>query len=611
MKYTYPVEEYAKLYKEYIEMGKLTFSKDDKKEYILNKLEENAKKKLRMAEVSNTMINEYINRFIGHEDEMSEEDANTLQSFLDSFDVQLELLDSGSVDYSVVLLIAKILVKYYQKSGDFPKYLTAVRRVNIGLSVTYLSHGYIFEGENPNYDYVIELENHINDQNGEYKTAIIPAVSNLLYRTTKSYPLDFYQKLKDFIFINSEGLEKADIYKFFYLLRSLEYFREYLIECKKDNISVDINPYKSFLKELCELATKMVDENKLAARNIVSLKQNIAITKYLLGEQSVEQTLLDLDNITKEEESNEHPLLSYNGTTFANHLYLNFLYWFSNYPKEEIKRISQNKIKEALPKVISFTKSTSDFLGNYMTLAFVQAASLTSSFDEFKEIILHATVYSDKALYIHTVMVKEMAGVVFDYIIEHNPSFFNGVMNKDIDYIIDHKEEMKDLLSECCMFHDIGKFYMIDVVENSMRKLTDDEFAVIKKHPAFFSQVYEGLNDDDEKLRCIKDVAYSHHLWHDGSKGYPAGFKHTNNRPFADIVSVVDSIDAATDFLGRPYNAGKTIDQLTQEFLSRAGSQYSSEVCHALLIKEVRDKLQYLITEGRKEVYYKAYTMGI
>ena len=165
---------------------------------------------------------------------------------------------------------------------------------------------------------------------------------------------------------------------------------------------------------------------------------------------------------------------------------------------------------------------------------------------------------------------------------------------------------MRALLDDCCMYHDLGKFWMIDLTENSLRRLTDDEFKIIKEHPQRFEDVYAHLDEDDERFMCIHDCALTHHLWHDGTRGYP-NVPQTKNRPFADILAVADSIDAATDFLGRPYNSGKTIDQLIEEFRAGAGTHYGPAACDALSVPEVRDKLEYLITEGRREIYYRIY----
>ena len=168
---------------------------------------------------------------------------------------------------------------------------------------------------------------------------------------------------------------------------------------------------------------------------------------------------------------------------------------------------------------------------------------------------------------------------------------------------------MRKLLSDCCMFHDIGKFFMLDLVENSMQKLTYDEFEIIKEHPSHFENIFQVIDDTDEKLLCIRDCALTHHLWHDGTKGYP-NIAQTKNRPFADILAVADSIDAATDFFGRPYNLGKNIDELIKEFQSQSGTKYGKEVVDILSVPFVRDKLQYWITEGRKDIFYRIYAFN-
>ena len=49
-------------------------------------------------------------------------------------------------------------------------------------------------------------------------------------------------------------------------------------------------------------------------------------------------------------------------------------------------------------------------------------------------------------------------------------------------------------------------------------------------------------------------------------------------------------------------------DALIEEFRAGAGTHYGAQAVAALSVPEVRDRLQYLITEGRKEVYYKIYT---
>lgn len=127
-------------------------------------------------------------------------------------------------------------------------------------------------------------------------------------------------------------------------------------------------------------------------------------------------------------------------------------------------------------------------------------------------------------------------------------------------------------------------------------------------HPEAFDDLLPVvLMTADERLCCIRDCSRTHHLWHDGTRGYPH-IPQTKNRPFADILAIADCLDAATDSLGRPYRQSKSLDTLIEEFRAGSGTHYGPEAVAALSFPEVRDRLQYLITEGREEIYYHIYT---
>ena len=140
-----------------------------------------------------------------------------------------------------------------------------------------------------------------------------------------------------------------------------------------------------------------------------------------------------------------------------------------------------------------------------------------------------------------------------------------------------------------------------------MRKLTDEEFSIIRTHPSGFEEFGRDWMEQDEHLQCIRDCALTHHLWHDGSRGYPK-ITHTKNRPFSDVLAIADSIDAATDYLGRPYHNEKSLDRLIDEISRESGTRYGPEATAALNDESVRNQLLFLTTEGRKDVNFRIYT---
>ena len=101
-----------------------------------------------------------------------------------------------------------------------------------------------------------------------------------------------------------------------------------------------------------------------------------------------------------------------------------------------------------------------------------------------------------------------------------------------------------------------------------------------------------------------------HHKWYDGKMGYPMDFDNTKSKYkiAIDIISIADSIDAATDILGRNYTLGKDFDSLLKELEDGAGVRYNPNIVKLISMDEVlKSKLRYLTKYGRERVYYEAY----
>jgi HD-GYP domain-containing protein (c-di-GMP phosphodiesterase class II) len=82
----------------------------------------------------------------------------------------------------------------------------------------------------------------------------------------------------------------------------------------------------------------------------------------------------------------------------------------------------------------------------------------------------------------------------------------------------DKMRERLDLLHMACDMHDVGKIFIPAEILNAPRKLTPEEFDVMKKHPVFSAQFFEDLPGMRELMEVIK---HHHERW-DG-RGYPDG----------------------------------------------------------------------------------------
>ena len=100
------------------------------------------------------------------------------------------------------------------------------------------------------------------------------------------------------------------------------------------------------------------------------------------------------------------------------------------------------------------------------------------------------------------------------------------------------------------LLHDLGKALMPMDVLNKPGKLTDEEFAIIKKHPEEGHKLLLSSTGADE---IALDVVLHHHEKTDGS-GYPKRLKDNDISLFAKMGAVCDVYDAITS--NRPYKAG-------------------------------------------------------
>lgn len=91
----------------------------------------------------------------------------------------------------------------------------------------------------------------------------------------------------------------------------------------------------------------------------------------------------------------------------------------------------------------------------------------------------------------------------------------------------------------CAFLHDIGKLFIPQEILQKPSKLTDEEYAAIKKHPTLGYQ----LCMKDPKLRPYYAGAYYHHEALDGT-GYPQGLTKKQIPYEAQIIRVADEYDA-------------------------------------------------------------------
>jgi len=132
-------------------------------------------------------------------------------------------------------------------------------------------------------------------------------------------------------------------------------------------------------------------------------------------------------------------------------------------------------------------------------------------------------------------------------------------------------EREQDLIHTAALLHDIGKFIFPDSILLADRKLTDDEWEIVKLHPEQGAKLVRRI----EGYGPVADIIISHHERVDG-KGYPHGLPADEIPLGSRIISVADTYDVMTsrDSYRRPVSSEAAIVELRRV----AGSQLDPEV---------------------------------
>ena len=119
--------------------------------------------------------------------------------------------------------------------------------------------------------------------------------------------------------------------------------------------------------------------------------------------------------------------------------------------------------------------------------------------------------------------------------------------------------------------HDLGKIGVPDAILNKPDRLTDEEYAIIKTHPALGEQLLSG----HPLGHLVRDAVVMHHETPDG-RGYPAGLTAPHIPLVAKIVGITDAFDAMTST--RPYRKGMPIERALEIIGENLERQFDLDV---------------------------------
>ena len=211
--------------------------------------------------------------------------------------------------------------------------------------------------------------------------------------------------------------------------------------------------------------------------------------------------------------------------------------------------------------------------------------------------------------YAHSVNVAMIARELMEGILEYQPELLKGALG-EIRHgkVLLNSKKCLDFIYEAAFYHDIGKNGIISTVNNDYRLLTDEEYAIIKTHPALGAELLKIAPSLYEKYH---DTTLGHHKWYNGKGGYPEDFDNTKSpkRILIDIITLSDCMQAATEHIGRNYKEGKTFDMVMEEFRKGAGTKFNPDLVKFIdTHDDVARDLAVLINDAWVDIYFNIYS---
>ncbi|QGQ96535.1 HD-GYP domain-containing protein [Paenibacillus psychroresistens] len=154
----------------------------------------------------------------------------------------------------------------------------------------------------------------------------------------------------------------------------------------------------------------------------------------------------------------------------------------------------------------------------------------------------------------------------------YNVSFYASLLGMKLGLSAVDLEKLK----VASLLHDIGKLFTPKHILLKPGRLTDEEFEIIREHPALG---YELLKDF-ANVESILPIVRWHHERIDGS-GYPDRLIGTEIPYIVKIVSLVDAFDAMTST--RVYRSSLNIDEVKRQLLTNAGTQFDENMTKQFL----------------------------
>ncbi len=239
------------------------------------------------------------------------------------------------------------------------------------------------------------------------------------------------------------------------------------------------------------------------------------------------------------------------------------------------------RLKDEVVGVLQVLNRTGDIPFNDHDIEILEAVA-----NQAVSAIDNARLYENiQKVYLATIEVLATA-------IDAKDPYTQGHSRRVTQYSVAVAEEMNldrkeiDAVRYAGLLHDVGKIGIKDSIIRKPGRLTDEEYAIIKKHPEIGARILKPVDFLADKIPGV----LHHHEYFDG-RGYPAHLVGEDIPLIGRIICVADAFDAMTT--NRPYRKGLSVNVAVGELKKFTGKQFDPKCVEAFLAAFDKKLFQY------------------
>ena len=287
-----------------------------------------------------------------------------------------------------------------------------------------------------------------------------------------------------------------------------------------------------------------------------------------------------------------------------------YLMYYVNEVPEDKRQKLEERLKEALNKQQEylFRLPRNEYALQVTRCLQSIAGYMVNQDKRFCQRLLDYILACHPPTFVHSKVVGLLARWFCGRMAEVRPELLAGTLGfATVDEVSENLGTLLEFVYQSGLRHDLGKCMLLNYIGLYSRRLLDEEFACIKLHTVFGCELLEAVGMED-----MAKVAHYHHRSFDGAGGYPCHVQECpmSIRSIVDIITVVDSLDAGTDNVGRSYAAAKTYEQLVEELRRGKGTRYAPDVVELLDDPAFYKETERFLDDSRRQVYVEVYCGG-